>query len=306
MKNFYRCKNGFVECREWEPYCWISIEVPQPEDYAMLSRDFHVPLEYLEYVADRDENPRIERDHDWLLAIIRVPVRSQSSHRPFTTVPLGVIVNGEIVLTVCYRHTEMIPDFIEHTRIKSIEIHSAADFILRLVYSATFWYHKYLAQINATVDETEKHLERSVHNDDILTLMKMQKSLTLFNTAISGNTTMLSRLKSIFAKDLDSDLLEDVEIELSQAAKTADIYSSILGNTMDAFGSVISNNANDVMKRLTSVSIVLMVPTLIASFYGMNVQITLSENPAAFWIIIGMAAVLTGVCWWLFKKLGWL
>lgn len=306
MKTFYKCNNGFIEYQKWEPYCWINVEEPQADDYAMLSRDFHVPLEYFEYIVDRDENPRIERDHDWMLAIIRVPVRSRSSHMPFSTIPLGVIVNGEIVITVSYQHTEMIPDFIEHTRIKSIEIHSVADFILRLVYSATFWYHKYLGQINATVDETEKHLERSVHNDDILTLMKMQKSLTLFNTSISGNKSMLSRLKSLFKKDIDEDLLEDVEIELDQALKTVDIYSTILGSTMDAFGSVISNNANDVMKRMTSVSIVLMVPTLIASFYGMNVQITLSENPAAFWIIIGMATVLTGACWWLFKKVGWL
>ena len=181
------------------------------------------------------------------------------------------------------------------------------DLIFRLIYSSAVWFLKYLKQINVDVTAAEKELEKSIKNEDLLRLMKLQKTLVYFNTSIRGNEVLIGKLRTIFndTNYLDADLVEDVEIELKQAYNTVNIYSDILTGTMDAFASIISNNVNVIMKRMTSLSITLMIPTLIASFYGMNVDIHLEETPHAFaWIVIA-SAVLSGLSFVLFKKIKW-
>lgn len=305
MRKFLKCENGFIAREHWEPHCWVNIEKPDQKDYAMLSEDFHVPIDYIEYVTDPEENPRVERDGDWMLTILRLPTHSSGGSEPYTTVPLGIITNGEICITVCQHKTEMISDFIDHTRARGIRIEDTANFILRLIFSSAVWYLKYLTKISATVNGAEKEMGSSVQNDQILLLLQLQKSLTIFNTSLRGNSAIITRLKSIYGDTIDEDLLEDIEIELDQARNTVDVYSSILNGTMDAFGSVISNNVNAVMKRMTAVSIVLMVPTLIASFYGMNVLLPLTSDSWAFWAILGGSIVLTALCYMLFRKIKW-
>ena len=201
----------------------------------------------------------------------------------------------------------MLTDFIEHTRKKSVLVRNKLDLIFRLIYSSTVWFLKYLKQINVDVTAAEKELEKSIKNEDLLRLMKLQKTLVYFNTSIRGNEVLIGKLKTIFSDTdyLDADLVEDVVIELKQAYNTVNIYSDILTGTMDAFASIISNNVNVIMKRMTSLSITLMIPTLIASFYGMNVDIHLEEMPHAFaWIVIA-SVVLSGLSFVLFKKIKW-
>ena len=220
---------------------------------------------------------------------------------------IGIITNNEIIVSVCYHNTDLLPDFIEHTRRKGIVVRNKLDLILRLIYSSAVWFLKYLKQINIDISAAEKELERSIRNEDLLRLMRLQKTLVYFNTSIRGNEVMIGKLKTIFQDTdfLDKELVEDVIIELKQALNTVNIYSDILTGTMDAFASIISNNVNTIMKRMTSLSIVLMLPTLIASFYGMNVDIHLEEVPFAFSLIVLFSIGLSTLAFVIFRKIKW-
>ena len=193
------------------------------------------------------------------------------------------------------------------SRRKGIVVNNKLDLILRMIYSSAVWFLKYLKQINNDVANAEKELEKSIRNEDLLRLMKLQKTLVYFNTSIRGNEVMIGRLKNIFQDTdyLDMELLEDVIIELKQAYNTVNIYSDILTGTMDAFASIISNNVNAIMKRMTSLSITLMIPTLIASFYGMNVDIHLEGFPYAFIFIILISVILSAGTFIWFRKIKW-
>ena len=201
----------------------------------------------------------------------------------------------------------MIPDFIEYTRRKGINVPNRYELILRLIYSSSVWFLKYLKQINNEVNNAEKEMERSIRNEDLLRLMNLQKSLVYFNTSIRGNEVMIGKLQNIFnEKDYqNTELTEDVLIELKQAHNQVNIYSDILTGTMDAFASIISNNVNTIMKRMTSLSIVLMVPTLIASFYGMNVDIHIEVLPHAFALIVCFSIFLSATAFVIFRKIKW-
>lgn len=307
MRTFLYCEAGFVEKDQWLPNSWINVECPTPEDIHYLTNQFNVPESFLSDIADTDERPRIEYEGNWLLTIIRIPVQSQEQGIPFTTIPLGIMTNNEIIISVCYYKTELIPDFIRYTRRKEVVVRHKYDLILRLIHSSAVWFLKYLKQINIDISAAEKELERSIRNEDLLRLMRLQKTLVYFNTSIRGNEVMIGKLKTIFQDTdfLDKELVEDVIIELKQALNTVNIYSDILTGTMDAFASIISNNVNTIMKRMTSLSIVLMLPTLIASFYGMNVDIHLEEVPFAFSLIVLFSIGLSTLAFVIFRKIKW-
>ena len=268
-----------------------------------------VPESILNDIADIEERPRTEQEEDWLLTILRIPVATPDSDTglPFSTVPIGIITNKDIVVSVCYHKTDMLPDFIEHTRRKNINVRNKLDLILRLIYSSAVWFLKYLKQINLDITAAEKELERSIRNEDLLRLMKLQKTLVYFNTSIRGNEVMIGKLRAIFSGTnfFDQELADDVVIELKQAYNTVNIYSDILNGTMDAFASIISNNVNTIMKRMTSFSIVLMIPTLIASFYGMNVDVHLDHIPSAFTIIVVVSCSLSALAFGVFRRIKW-
>lgn len=308
MRKYLFCEAGFVEKANWQPNCWINIECPDATDFHFLQEQLKVPQSFLNDIADTDERPRTDTEGNWLLTILRIPVQiAQNSTLPFSTVPIGIITNNEIIVSVCYHNTDLLPDFIEHTRRKGIVVRNKLDLILRIIYSSAVWFLKYLKQINIDISAAEKELERSIRNEDLLRLMRLQKTLVYFNTSIRGNEVMIGKLRTIFQDTdyLDTELVEDVIIELKQALNTVNIYSDILTGTMDAFASIISNNVNTIMKRMTSLSIVLMLPTLIASFYGMNVDIHLEEVPFAFSLIVLFSIGLSTLAFVIFRKIKW-
>lgn len=307
MRSFLYCEAGFVEKDKWLPDCWVNVECPTPEDIQYLLNQFHVPQSFLSDIEDTDERPRIEYEGNWLLTILRIPVQSTESGIPFTTVPIGIITNNEIIISVCYHKTELLPDFTRYSRRKELVVRHKYDLILRLIHSSAVWFLKYLKQINNEVARAEKALEKSIRNEDLLRLMKLEKSMVYFNTSIRGNEVMLSKLQSIFQEPMymDAELVEDVETELKQAHLTVNIYSDILTGTMDAFASIISNNVNTIMKRMTSISIILMVPTLIASFYGMNVINYVEELPHGFVVIVLFSITLSALAFFIFKRIKW-
>ena len=307
MRKYLYSENGFIEKPEWMPNCWVNVECPDNNDFDFLTQELKVPEAFLTDIADVDERPRTDTEGNWLLTILRIPMQNDKPDIPFVTVPIGIITNDDVIISVCYHHTEMMDDFIEHTRRKSIVVNNKLDLILRIIYSSAVWFLKYLKQINNVVTEAEKELERSIRNEDLLRLMKLQKSLVYFDTSIRGNEVMIGRLKNIFQDTdyLDMGLLDDVLIELKQAVNTVNIYSDILTGTMDAFASIISNNVNAIMKRMTSLSITLMIPTLIASFYGMNVDVHIEHIPYAFGLIIVVSVLLSAGTFVLFRKIKW-
>ncbi len=307
MRKYLYSENGFVEKPLWAPNCWVNVECPDHDDFQFLTRELNVPESFLEDIADADERPRTETEGNWLLTILRIPMQSSNPQIPFITVPIGIITNNDIIVSVCYHQTELLPDFIQHTRRKNICVNNKLELILRLIYSSAVWFLKYLKQINNEVANAEKELEKSIRNEDLLRLMKLQKTLVYFDTSIRGNEVLIGRLKNIFQNTgmLDMELLDDAVIELRQAYNTVNIYSDILTGTMDAFASIISNNVNDIMKRMTSLSITLMIPTVIASFYGMNVDIHLDSFPHAFlFIVLLSAAISAGTFVW-FRRIKW-
>jgi magnesium transporter len=306
MRKYLYCETGFVEKPNWIPNCWVNVESPDEDDFNFLKNELKVPESFLEDISDTDERPHTDVEGNWLLTIIRIPMQ-QNKSIPYTTLPLGIITNNEIVVTVCFQNTEMISDFINHTRRKNLTVRNKYELILRLTYSSAVWFLKYLKQINNDVTAAEKELEKSIRNEDLLQLMKLQKTLVYFNTSIRGNEVIVGKLQSIFQdKDYkNKDLVEDVVIELKQAYNTVNIYSDILTGTMDAFASIISNNVNTIMKRMTSISIILMVPTLIASFYGMNVDVHLSNFQYAFTVIVMISIFISALAFMIFRKIRW-
>ena len=308
MRTYLYCEAGFVEKAQWLPNCWVNVVCPDATDFEFLTQELKVPESFLNDIADTDERPRTEAEGDWLLTILRIPVQDDKQNGiPFSTVPIGIITNGEVIVSVCYQHTQLIPDFIEHTRRKGVVVRNKLDLIFRIIYSSAVWFLKYLKQINNDVSAAEKELERSIRNEDLLRLMKLQKTLVYFNTSIRGNEIMIGKLTTIFQDTdyLDKELVEDVIIELKQAYNTVNIYSDILTGTMDAFASIISNNVNTIMKRMTSISIILMVPTLIASFYGMNVDVHIEQVPHAFALIVVCSVALSSLAFVIFRKIKW-
>ncbi|MGL4851885.1 MAG: magnesium transporter CorA family protein [Phocaeicola sp.] len=306
MRKYLYCEAGFVEKSEWVPNCWINVECPTEDDFRFLTDKLKIPDYFLEDISDVDERSRTEEEGDWLLTIIRVPLQ-QNEGLPYATVPVGIFTNNEIIVTLCYHKTDMISDFIQFSRRKGLLVPNKYELILRLIYSSTVWFLKYLKQINNDVSAAEKELEKSIRNEDLLRLMKLQKTLVYFNTSIRSNEAVVGRLRILFQENdyQNEELAGDVRIELKQAYNTVNIYSDILTGTMDAFASIISNNVNTIMKRMTSLSIVLMVPTLIASFYGMNVDVYLDKVSYGFILIVLASVFLSALAFVVFKRIKW-
>lgn len=306
MRRFYLSENGYVEKADWSPECWINIECPDAEDFYFLRERLGVPESFLEAAADDDERPRFDHEDFWRLTIIRVPRCINVESGYYDTVTLAIITNNDLMVTVSHNKTEMLDDFIIDSRKKHLTGINRPDFILRMLYSSTYWYLKYLRDINNQVTKSAEDLRLKVRNDDLYNYMLLQKSLVYFNTGLRGNITLVDKIDKQFEDNCDPELLEDVEIEMQQAQNTISIYTEIIGSTLDTLSSVISNNVNEIMKKMTSVSIILMLPTLIASFYGMNVAVAFGDQDSAFWLIIGFSMLLAFVIFLWLKKIRWL
>ncbi|TPG40190.1 magnesium transporter CorA family protein [Flavobacterium pectinovorum] len=307
MKAFYKNNNGLIETQKWTPNCWINIESPTETEKKYLLEELQIPEAFYNDIEDIDERPRIEIEDGWTLIIMRVPIKSNDIKLPFQTIPIGVIFKADICVTISFYKTEMISDFVQYTKRKNINTKDNFDLVLRLLLSSSVWYLKYLKQINQKIKLAEDNLEKSIKNQELQALLQIEKCLVFFITSLKGNDVLFHRIKNLKAhrEHFDPDLLEDVDIELSQAQDTANIYSNILTGMMDAYASVISNNMNNIMKQMTSISIILMIPTLIASLYGMNVPNGLEESKYGFWILLFVSVILSSCGAFLFKRRRW-
>ena len=287
--------------------CWINVVNPNQEEISWLE-SLNIPQDYITYPLDMDERPRTERENGELLILMRIPVfLGQDQDTPYNTVPLGIILNDQYVITVCKRDNDILQEFISG-RVRSLATGKRNRFILRILLNTANKYLVYLREINKTVEAIEDKLQLSTRNKEVLELLMYQKSLTYFTTALKANELMMERLhRSQFFRTYpdDEDLLEDVITENQQAIEMTNISSNILSSMMDAFASIISNNLNVVMKFLTSFTIVLSIPVMISSFFGMNVPIPMEGHPAAFLAIFIISILLSLSIAYLFMKKDW-
>ncbi|MDI3526219.1 MAG: magnesium transporter [Tenuifilum sp.] len=307
MISFWKRDIGLQPATEWEPYCWVHVENPTNQEKRYLLDELGVPDAFYNDVEDVDERPRIEYENGWFFILMRLPYKNTDLKIPYTTVPLGIIFKDEVFVSMSFYRSEVIPDFIQFSVRKGILIKDHFDQVLRMMLSSSVWFLKYLKQINNDIKEAEDQLERSIRNEELQDLLRIEKSLVFFTTSLKGNDILLHRIKNLrsYRDTYNPELIEDVEIELRQAQETTSVYSDILSGMMDAYASVISNNLNIVMKRLTSISIVLMIPTLVASFYGMNVPNSFESNPSAFGVIVVVSLLISVFALLLFMRKKW-
>ncbi len=303
MKTFWNTNHGLAQLKEWQPNCWIQVTCPTEEDSQLLEDQYHIPDYFLSDISDTDERARYEYDDGWMLIILRIPyVKEVRSRTPYTTVPLGIIHKRDVTITVCYYETNMMIDFVSFQQKRGEGFTDHVDMIFRLFLSSAVWYLKRLKQISMLIDKAKRNLDREVNNESLIGLSRLQDSLTYFNTSIRGNEVLLSKLKfKLQIDELDADLIEDVNIEMTQAREITNIYSNILESTMDTYQSIINNNMNTIMRTLTSVTIILMLPTLISSFLGMNLINGMENNPAGFAIAIVLSLIISVVSWAFFR-----
>jgi magnesium transporter len=304
MKTYWNTQGGLSQLEEWQPNCWIQVTCPTEEDQQMLEEKFEIPDYFLSDISDTDERARYEYDDGWMLIILRIPyVKEVRSRTPYTTVPLGIIHKRDVTITVCYYETNMMIDFVSFQQKRAEGFTDYVDMIFRLFLSSAVWYLKRLKQISMLIEKSKRNLDRGVNNESLIGLSRLQDSLTYFNTSIRGNEVLLSKLKfKLQIDELDADLIEDVNIEMTQARETTNIYSNILESTMDTYQSIINNNMNTTMRTLTSVTIILMLPTLVASFFGMHLVNGMESNPVGFIVAIILSIVISVSAWFIFKQ----
>ena len=304
MKTFWNTQGGLTQLEEWQPNCWIQVTCPTEEDQRELEEKFNIPDYFMSDISDTDERARYEYDDGWMLIILRIPyVKEIRSRTPYTTVPLGIIHKRDVTITVCFYETNVMVDFVSFQQKRGEGFTDHVDMIFRLFLSSAVWYLKRLKQISMLVDKAKRNLDKEVNNESLIGLSRLQDSLTYFQTSIRGNETLLSKLKfKLQIDELDADLIEDVNIEMTQARETTSIYSNILESTMDTYQSIINNNMNTVMRTLTSVTIIMMIPTLITSMFGMNLINGMEAKPWGFVIAIIFSVAISAIAWGIFRR----
>ena len=304
MRTYWNTNSTLKTISDWQPNCWIQVTCPTEEDQEYLEDKFNIPDYFLSDISDTDERARYEYDDGWMLIILRIPyVKEIRSRTPYTTVPLGIIHKRDVTITVCYYETNMMIDFVSYQQKRGVGFTDYVDMIFRLFLSSAVWYLKRLKQINTLIEKAKHNLDHGVNNESLIGLSRLQDSLTYFITSIRGNETLLAKLKfKLQVDELDADLFEDLNLELSQARETTNIYADIMESTMDTYSSIINNNMNTVMRTLTSVSIIMMFPTLISSIFGMNLINGMEESRYGFLIAMVLSVFVSGISWVILKR----
>ena len=298
MISIYKGKEGLgiAEVQNYTEGCWVNVIDPTSEEISDLTK-LDIPLDFITSPLDLDERPRSEKDDEGTqLILIKIPYfQGDELDVPYTSIPLGIILTEKLVVTVCKKNN-IILDELLRTKLKGFSTGKKVRFVLRVLLLSATKFLSYLREINNSVERVEDNLTASMRNKEVLELLKYQKSLVYFETALKSNELMMERLQKtpIFRRfPEDEDLLEDVLTENQQAIEMVAIAENILSSMMDAFASIISNNLNVVMKFLASVTIVLSIPTIITSFFGMNVTLPMSGQP---WSYLGVIAIFVALC----------
>jgi len=300
-------EQGLEQLESMANGAWVKAVDPTPAEIQKLV-DWGIDADYINYSLDLDEMPRMERDDEYTFILIRIPHSQPESDIPYTTIPLGIMIKGNVIVTICRYEKEMFK-VLANGKYRLLKTGKRYRFALYIFLETATRYLAHLREINRMTETIEDQLQKSTRNRELMELLKYQKSLTYFATALRSNEVMMERVQrtQIFNYyEEDQDLLEDVLTENQQAIQMTSINTEILSSMMDAFASIISNNLNSVMKALAALTIILNLPTVVAAFYGMNVALPGESHPLAFLTVIGIAVGLTALATYIFYKRDWL
>ena len=308
VKYYLSQNNQFSQIDSLENGCWISMINPNEAELMQISKELELDPDVIKASLDIYERSRIETDDNYTMVLVNIPtVEEHNEKELYNTIPLSIIVTKDVVITVCSEDTPVLHPFASG-RVRDFFTYMRSRFILQVLYRTATLYLHYLNIIDRKSDEVENKLHKSTKNHELIELLKLEKSLVYFTTALRSNEAVLeklSRFDIIKRYPDDSDLLEDVIVENKQAIEMANIYSGILSGMMDAFASVISNNLNIVMKVLAIITVVMAIPTMIFSAFGMNINIAavpFSQSPWSFAIVVAFSVVLSLVVYGIFRK----
>ena len=298
--------NQLEEINEYKKGAWINVLNPSDIEIKELCENINISEEFIKYPLDYDEKARIDEEDDVVLFVIDVPIiENKNDGKVYTTMPLGmIVVRDEYFITVSL-HQNGVVNLFENSKIKGLVTYKKTRFILQILYYNSSLYLELLKQINKETEIAESVLKKSMKNKELIKLLNLEKSLVYFTTALRSNEAVMEKTlrgKIIKLYDEDEDILEDAIVENKQAIEMSKVYSDILSSTMEAYASIISNNLNSVMKYLTSITIILSIPTIIGSLWGMNVNLPMEGNLYAFIILIVVSVLLSLVVAFLLKK----
>lgn len=287
---------------------WINMVDPTEEEISRISQALTIPRDFIQAALDIDERPRIDKEGNINLILLRIPYYQGRFHDiPFATIPFGIILTDGLIITICKIKSDILEKFITG-RVSGFSTSKRLRFTLKIFMQTAQKYLSDLNTIDEEVDKLEDQLQRSMRNEELLDFLKYQKSLVYFTTSLKSNELMMERIQRSHLFELypdDGELLDDVLIENRQAIEMVEISNDILNQMMDAFASIISNNLNAVMKFLASVTIILTLPTLVASFYGMNVSLPFQDSPYAFYLTLFISLTISIFAVFLFLKKDW-
>ncbi len=296
MMTIYRWENGGLrETSEFAPSCWINLVEPTTTELESVLTHTGVPRDFLTDPLDSDERPRFDYDDDSSILIVHVPCPVEDDEVvPYRTVPLGIILLKGSVITVCSAQTPVTTAFLDQIR-RVCPPSDKYRFAFRLLWHAGVLFLRYINDIHSRTTALEDELHQSISNEVILKLFQIEKTLVYFTTSLKADTIALARAntaRQLTLSEDDRDFLDDALVEYQQALETATIHANILNGTLDTFASLINNNLNNVMKYLTAATILLAVPTLVASVYGMNIGLPFQDHRTAFAIVMGLSGML--------------
>ena len=296
MMAIYKWENGGLkEASEFASSCWINLVDPTTTELEAVLTHSNVPRDFLTDPLDVGERPRFDYEDDASLIIVHVPrPDDEDSVSPYRTVPLGIILFGQSVITVCSAATPVTTAFLDQIR-RVCPPSDTYRFAFRLLWHAGVLFLRYINEIHSRTASLEDELHESISNEALMKLFQIEKTLVYFTTSLKADTIALARAntaRQLTLSEDDRDYLEDAMVEYQQALETATIHANILNGTLDTFASIINNNLNNVMKYLTAATIMLAAPTLIASLYGMNIGLPFQNHAHAFSIVMGFSGLL--------------
>ena len=299
MMTIYQWENGGLrETPEFAQSCWINLVEPSTTELESVLTHLNVPRDFLTDPLDVGERPRFDWEDDATLLIVHVPMPVDDDEvTPYRTVPLGIILIGQSVVTVCSAKTPVTSAFLDQIR-RVCPPSDRYRFTFRLLWHAGVLFLRYINDIHARTNALEEELHESISNEALLKMFQIEKTFVYFTTSLKADSIALARVntaRQLTLSEDDRDYLEDAIVEYQQALETATIHANILNGTLDTFASIINNNLNNVMKYLTAATIMLAAPTLIASLYGMNIGLPFQDNTHAFAIVMGISGLLAAV-----------
>ena len=300
MIKIFRTLEGTInQVNEIQEGCWVAMVNPTATEILEIAEKYNIEQDDLRAPLDEEERSRIEVGDDYTMILVDIPMIEERNNKDwYGTIPLSIIITEQVIFTVCLEDTPVLATFMDG-RVRNFYTYMKTRFILQILYKNATMYLHYLRIIDKKSEEIEKELHKSTKNRELIELLELEKSLVYFTTSLRSNEVVLEKLlkvEKIKQYPEDTDLLEDVIIENKQAIEMANIYSGILSGTMDAFASVISNNQNIVMKFLTTVTIVMSIPNMVFSAYGMNLNehgMPFADTPWGFLIVIILSIVFS-------------